>query len=134
MAIKLQERETRELSRLDQVLKLAQGKCCLTQALLTHFGEKMDEPCGHCDRCRGIAPVKLKRAKPRKITQSEHTQILALLEEKHAALGTPRQLARFLCGMSSPASMRARLYKNDAYGLLSSLPFTEVEIFAESLF
>jgi ATP-dependent DNA helicase RecQ len=94
----------------------------------------MDEPCGHCDRCRGIAPVKLKRAKPRKITQSEHTQILALLEEKHAALGTPRQLARFLCGMSSPASMRARLYKNDAYGLLSSLPFTEVEIFAESLF
>jgi hypothetical protein len=30
--------------------------------------------------------------------------------------------------------MRARLYKNDAYGLLSSLPFTEVEIFAESLF
>lgn len=134
MAIKLQERETRELSRLDQVLKLAQGKRCLTQALLTHFGEKMDEPCGHCDRCRGIAPVKLKRAKPRKITQSEHTQILALLEENHAALGTPRQLARFLCGMSSPASMRARLYRNDAYGLLSGLPFAEVEIFAESLF
>jgi ATP-dependent DNA helicase RecQ len=94
----------------------------------------MNELCGHCDRCRGIAPVKLKRPKPRKITQSEHTQIQALLEEKHAALGTPRQLARFLCGMSSPASMRARLYRNDAYGILAGLPFTEVEIFSESLF
>lgn len=134
MAEKLQERETRELARLDQVLALAQGKRCLTQTLLDHFGEKMDEPCGHCDRCRGIAPVKLKRTKPRKISTSEHAQILSLLEEKHAALGTPRQLARFLCGMSSPASMRARLYRNDSYGLLSDLPFAEVEIFAESLF
>ncbi len=134
MAGKLQEREIRELARLDQVLALAQGKRCLTQTLLAHFGEKMETPCGHCDRCRGIAPVKLKRAKPRKITQTEHSQIIALLEEKHAALGTPRQLARFLCGMSSPASMRARLYRNDTYGLLSELPFTEVEIFAECLF
>lgn len=134
MAEKLQERETRELARLDQVLALAQGKRCLTQTLLAHFGEKMDEPCGHCDRCRGIAPVKLKRTKPRKISTSEHAQILSLLEDKHAALGTPRQLARFLCGMSSPASMRARLYRNDSYGILSDLPFAEVEIFAESLF
>lgn len=134
MAEKLQERETRELARLDQVLALAQTKRCLTQTLLAHFGEKMDEPCGHCDRCRGIAPVKLKRTKPRKISTSEHAQILSLLGEKHAALGTPRQLARFLCGMSSPASMRARLYRNDSYGLLSDLPFAEVEIFAESLF
>jgi ATP-dependent DNA helicase RecQ len=134
MAEKLREREARELARLDQVLALAQGKRCLTQTLLNHFGEKMESPCGHCDRCRGVAPVKLKRSKPRKITQAEHAQILALLEEKHAALGTPRQLARFLCGMSSPASMRARLYRNDHYGLLSNLPFAEVEIFAESLF
>lgn len=134
MTEKLRERETRELGRLDQVLALAQTKRCLTQTLLAHFGEKMETPCGHCDRCRGMAPVKLKRAKPRKITQAEHSQIFSLLEEKHAALGTPRQLARFLCGMSSPASMRARLYRNDNYGLLSALPFTEVEIFAESLF
>lgn len=134
MTEKLRERETRELGRLDQVLALAQTKRCLTQTLLAHFGEKMETPCGHCDRCRGMAPVKLNRAKPRKITQAEHSQILSLLEEKHAALGTPRQLARFLCGMSSPASMRARLYRNDTYGLLSALPFTEVEIFAESLF
>lgn len=134
MAEKLQERETRELARLDQVLALAQTKRCLTQTLLAHFGEKMNEPCGHCDRCRGIAPVKLKRTKPRKISTSEHALILSLLEEKHAVLGTPRQLARFLCGMSSPASMRARLYRNDSYGLLADLPFTEVEIFAESLF
>jgi ATP-dependent DNA helicase RecQ len=134
MATKFREREVRELARLDQVLALATGKSCLTKSLLTHFGEKMESVCGHCDRCRGISPVKLKRTKPRKITHPEHEQILALLSKKQAALGTPRQLARFLCGMSSPASMRARLYRHDAYGLLAALPFVEVEIFAESLF
>lgn len=134
MAEKLRLREERELGRLDQVLALAQGKRCLTQALLAHFGEKLQAPCGHCDRCRGMSPVKLHRTKPRNITTAEHGRILTLVNEKHAALGTPRQLARFLCGMSSPASTRARLYLNDAYGLLSDLPFAEVEIFSKSLF
>jgi ATP-dependent DNA helicase RecQ len=43
-------------------------------------------------------------------------------------------MARFLCGMSSPASMRARLYRHDGYGMLSDLPFGEVEVVAESFF
>jgi hypothetical protein len=36
--------------------------------------------------------------------------------------------------MSSPASMRARLYRLDEYGMLSDLPFGEVEVVAESFF
>ena len=134
MAARFQEREAKDLARLDQVLALATGKSCLTKVLLAHFGEKMGTGCGHCDRCRGILPVKLKRAKPRKITDRELEEIRILVSGNHPALGTPRQLARFLCGMSSPASMRARLYRHDAYGLLSGLPFGEVEILAGSLF
>jgi ATP-dependent DNA helicase RecQ len=46
--------------------------------------------------------------------------------ENHSELGTPRQLARFLCGMSSPASTRARLGRHDAFGMLAELPFASV--------
>jgi ATP-dependent DNA helicase RecQ len=134
MAGSFKAREASDLARLEQVLALSSTKVCLTKVLLKHFGEKMEEPCGHCDRCRGIAPSKLKIAKPRKATSSELGEIRALLDQKNAALGTPRQMARFLCGMSSPASMRARLYRHDAYGMLSDLPFGEVEVLAESLF
>ena len=134
MAARFQAREAKDLSRLDEVMSLATGKSCITKKLLAHFGEKMDEPCGHCDRCRGFPPASLKRSKPRMITEAEHRAARELISEKRAALGTPRQLARFLCGMSSPASMRARLYRHDSYGLLSELPFEEVEIFSESLF
>ncbi|MFD2255094.1 ATP-dependent DNA helicase RecQ [Luteolibacter algae] len=134
MAVSFQKREATDLDRLDQVLKLSSAKCCLTKLLLKHFGEKMIVDCGHCDRCRGIPPVRLKAKAPRRVKDSELEMIRSLVRERHAALGTPRQLARFLCGMSSPASMRARLYRHDAYGLLADLPFREVEVVAESLF
>ena len=134
MAKGFKAREATNLKRLEQVLTLSSGKACLTKVLLKHFGEKMEQPCGHCDRCRQVPPTKLKRRKPRKIADSELESIRELTDEKLATLGTPRQMARFLCGMSSPASMRARLYRHDAYGMLGDLPFREVEILAESLF
>ena len=134
MAEDFQEREESNLKRLGQVLGLSSTRVCLTKTLLKHFGEKMEKGCGHCDRCRGAAPKKLKRSKPRKVTAAETAQIKELFDAKHAALGTARQMARFLCGLSSPASMRARLYRFDEYGMLSDLPFEEVEILAESLF
>jgi ATP-dependent DNA helicase RecQ len=134
MAAGFRERESSDLARLEKVLALSSTKNCLTGTLLRHFGEKMEQACGHCDRCRGIAPTKLKISKQRKVTERELLQIRALADAKHASLGTPRQMARFLCGMSSPATMRARLYRLDEYGMLSDLAFGEVKAVAESLF
>jgi ATP-dependent DNA helicase RecQ len=45
----------------------------------------------------------------------------------------PRQLARFLCGMTSPASIRARLTRHEAFGILSDIPFSEVLAIAEAV-
>ena len=58
--------------------------------------------------------------------------IRELRDERHAALKTPRQLARFLCGISSPAVTRERLTRHDAFGLLEHLPFAEVLALTES--
>ncbi len=127
-------REETDLARLDEVLALSATRSCLTKVLLKHFGEVMAEPCGHCDRCRGVAPMRLKRKQPRQVTSEELESIRALANRKHAALSTARQMARFLCGMSSPASMRARLYRLDEYGMLADLPFEEVAAVAESFF
>jgi ATP-dependent DNA helicase RecQ len=55
------------------------------------------------------------------------------VDERHAALKTPRQLARFLCGITSPAVTRARLGRHDAFGLLESRPFAEVLFLAETI-
>jgi ATP-dependent DNA helicase RecQ len=52
---------------------------------------------------------------------------MAGLRADHPAeLGQARQLARFLCGLSSPATTRAKLTRHDAYGVLSAHRFADV--------
>ncbi len=126
------EREAADLARLEQVLALSAQPGCLTDHLTSHFGEKLPAPCGHCDRCRGIPPVDIGRPVPRRVTDEELEMIRVLKLERHAALGTPRQLARFLCGMRSPAATRAKLGRHDAFGLLDDLPFSEVLVVAKA--
>ena len=53
--------------------------------------------------------------------------MLADLRAEHPAeLGQPRQLARFLCGLSSPATTRARLSRHELYGALAAHRFAAV--------
>jgi ATP-dependent DNA helicase RecQ len=128
-----QKRERADLDRLRQVLGISSHRGCLTGYLTRHFGEVLPEPCGHCDRCRGLPAATIKRPRPRKTGDSEWAVVKELAGQKHAALGSPRQLARFLCGMTSPASTRARLTRHDSFGLLADLPFTEVLAIAEAV-
>ena len=129
---KFQSREQADLARLRQVLGLSAFRGCLTGYLTKHFGETLKEPCGHCDRCRGVPAKTIKRPKLRRVTDEEIAAVRNLVDEKHAALNTPRQLAKFLCGMASPAATRARLTRNNAFALLADLPFAEVLAIAEA--
>jgi ATP-dependent DNA helicase RecQ len=112
------------------VLGISSQRGCLTAYLTKHFGEKLVGPCGHCDRCRGIPAKTIKRPKFRSASDKELSLVKTLVNEKHAALATPRQLARFLCGMTSPAAIRARLTRHSVFGLLADLPFSDVLVIA----
>lgn len=132
LADRFRRREEADLSRLRDVLKLASHKGCLTAYLTAYFGEKLVQACGHCDRCHGIGPVKIPRTRRGKPDDADWQRVRSLVAENHAALGTPRQLARFLCGMSSPATTRERLTRHEAFGLLASHPFSDVLAIAEA--
>ena len=119
------QREQADLIRIRQVVELAETHDCITGFVTRHFGEAIP-PCGHCDRCRGTSPSPLPRATPAEITLEDLALIQALREERHAALRSARQLARFLCGISSPAAQRERLTRHNAFGLLEQVPFAEV--------
>ena len=129
---KFRSREQSDLARLSQVLGISSQRNCLTAYLTKHFGEKLEQPCGHCDRCRGLPAKTIKRSKFRRATDEELSLVKDLVDQKHAALATPRQLARFLCGMASPAATRARLTRHNAFALLADIPFAEVLVIAEA--
>lgn len=124
------QREQADLARLRQVVDLALTEGCLTGFVTAHFGEPL-AACGHCDRCRGKKPEALPRDCVPEIGMEDLQLIQALREERHAALKSARQMARFLCGISSPAAQRARLTRHDAFGLLERVPFDDVLAMAE---
>lgn len=130
LVAKFQAREQADLARLHQVLGLSAHRGCLTGYLTRHFGETLHQPCGHCDRCRGVAATIIKRRAPRRATDEELEVVRSVVAQQHAPLAGPRQLARFLCGMASPAATRARLSRHPAFGLLADLPFAEVRVIA----
>ncbi len=122
------KREQAEAARLKMVLSLITRDGCLTNALVGYFGEKRTDPCGHCTFClTGRAaemPPPAETRPPEELL--DHAAWQTLLRSQPDALGQPRQQARFLCGLTSPAQSRARIGKNPLFGALESLRFAEV--------
>ena len=133
-------REERDVERLREVLSFASHRGCLARWLLHYFGEEMEADCGHCTSCKergkGSAtdePREIPHSTPPEITTAHVAAIRGLLGERHASLRSARQLTRFLCGLTSPATSRERLGRHDSFGLLERVPFADVLAQAETM-
>ncbi|MEE8452535.1 MAG: ATP-dependent DNA helicase RecQ [Thermoguttaceae bacterium] len=128
---RFQTREDNDIERIRSVMAFAEHEGCLTQELLAYFGERRD-PCGHCGRCDGEPAQPLPPARYASPDPSKAAAIGRLRAEGHDSLATPRQLARFLCGLNSPATSRDRLRKHPTFGTFTAVPFHEVLKFIEN--
>lgn len=123
----------RDLERINSVFRTATTRACITSALLKHFGEKLEKPCGTCSSCIGEKrPRKLPCSETKAVSLEELEKIQVLVATRHAVLSSPPRLTRFLCGINSPAMMRWRLYFKDDWGLLRRLSYEEVLTIAEA--
>jgi len=120
-----EERERGEIARLDLVLAYCRTPGCKARHLVSHFGDTLDVDCGRCSSCEGPERAEVEQPEPEApgFTDEDLALIRAVQAEKRPALRQPRQLARFLCGLSSPAATRDRLSRHDAFGALAHLPF-----------
>jgi len=123
-------REERDLQRLAGLLEFAGAPGCITRRLLAYFGEKLaEENCGHCHFCRTGEPaarIVLPASPITPFTAADAEEIRALIFEENTALSTPRALTRYLCGLTSPASTRAKLTRRPDFGRWAARPFRTV--------
>jgi ATP-dependent DNA helicase RecQ len=128
-------REAQEVARVSQILTLAAHDGCQVNALVGYFGEQRTEPCGHCSYCRTGRAVTLpapRREDP--LPAGLDVAVLRALRAEHpAALGHPRQCARFLCGLTSPALTKARLTRHDLFAVFEDRRFGEVLAWCEKM-
>ncbi|HVY46775.1 MAG TPA: RecQ family ATP-dependent DNA helicase [Minicystis sp.] len=132
LASRFARRETRDIERIAEVTELVRAPGCKTNALAAHFGEQRSAPCGHCSGCSAAPGARRVEAVPREARPVglDPSSIAALARAHEGALGEPRQLARFLCGLTSPALTRARLSRHPLFGALAEHRFADVMTFA----
>lgn len=126
------QRERADITRVQQIVSLAEHPGCLTDHLLNHFGEEKPE-CGHCDRCLGEPSGKLPTASYHAPDAQDTDVVTRLVAERHPALRAPRQMARFLCGITSPATSKAKLKQHNDFGRMDRVPFPKVLKLAEQV-
>ena len=118
--------EQLEINRIASMVDYAQEDTCLTNQLLAYFGEPI-EPCGHCGVCQGDEPVCLPERTAPPIDPAVLAKMEELAQQNARALGQPRQQARFLCGLNSPAvSAKRGLRGNPLFGACAHIPFKDL--------
>jgi ATP-dependent DNA helicase RecQ len=117
---RFQQREARDLARLNEMWRFAQHLGCANQRLLDYFGEPGNPPCGQCSSCLGHPPL------PVGATSISIPDEVFNAIPNHPALSHPRQVTRFLCGIPSPAATAAHLNRHPQFGILEHVPFSQV--------
>ncbi len=123
-------RESSDIARVAAVAALVGGDGCLVRRLLAYFGEDHGRDCGHCGPCAGDAPARLVRVSGGFSGADEELRALAAAHPR--ALGSARQMARLLCGISSPALAAAKLTRHPRFGSAVETPFADVMQAAEA--
>src|SRR5215216_524613 len=133
LAERFDRREQAEIERIGRVLSLVTHDGCQVRALVGYFGETRAEPCGHCSFCLDGKAQELPEASPRPAPETvvDRRALEALQAEHPEALGEPRQRARFLCGITSPATTRAKLTREPLFGALVDHRFADVLAWCE---
>lgn len=137
LAGRFQTREANDVARVRQIVEMTEHPNCLVRYLLSYFGEELGRDCGHCDRCLGeVVPGRLQsgRDAANGDVRLDLAGVKALRRGHGEALGTPRQIARFLCGLTSPLLTRSKLTKHALFGCLVETPFQEVKAAVETEF
>ena len=134
---RLKVREKGEIARVARVLALVEEGGCQVNALAAHFGQDREAPCGHCTSCRAPKPLGAERRLPppsrdpgaaeREFVEGSLGETVEALAAEHPeALAEPRQRARFLCGVTSPATTRLKLNRHPLFGALREDRFGRV--------
>lgn len=126
LAERFDRRERSEAERIERVVALVEHDGCQVQALVGYFGEARPEPCGHCSYCLAGAAQSLPEPAAPPDVDLDRAVLDELTADHPAALGSARQRARFLCGLSSPATTRAKLSRHALFGTLAEHRFADV--------
>jgi len=122
----MKEREAYELERIRRMVGFFESETCLSSGLSAYFGQEGVGACGLCSVCAGEKATLETTVQRPALRTFDCGTITAELFQTEGLDPTADTVTRFLCGISSPAAARFRLYSLDSFGLLEGYPYREV--------
>ncbi len=119
-------REESEIQRLRETLDWITLDACQTSALAGRFGQALASNCGHCSWCETGAAIALADRLPGELKPALWQQVTDLRAEHATVLTSPVEVARVLCGLSSPKLTKAKLQRNALFGRCESVGYEVV--------
>lgn len=129
-------REQDEIARIQRLINFVEHPGCHANCLAAYFGEIRQEPCGICTGCIEKGAVQFPmpaNTTPARLHDADAGELQTLIHQNNDALSHPRQIARFLCGLSSPLMVKAKLSHHRLFGVLAHVRFHHVLTYAENL-
>ncbi len=130
--------EELQIARIQTVIDLVTLHGCQTNALVSYFGEERSLPCGHCTFCKSGTAIVTVNDKVDgayggcQFESVNNDGLFVTIHDNPHVLGSPRQVAKLLCGIGSPLFTSSKLTKNELFGLLDSCRLHAVEDWCQS--
>lgn len=131
---RINEREQVEVDRTGLVFEFAKANQCQAGMLSGHFGQPLDVQCGNCSYCVGEGSLEIAEPTISKLDEATIAIVKQRVGQHPGALNTSRAIARYLCGITSPALSKAKLSSDKkTFGSCSHVPFGEIRDQIEQL-
>ena len=131
---RINDREKAEVDRTAQVFEFAKANQCQAGILSAHFGQPLEKNCGQCSFCLGMGSLEINEPVFAKLDSTTIEIVRKKVKEHPGALNTSRAIARYLCGITSPALTKAKLSRDKpTFGSCSHVPFGEIRSQIEQL-
>ncbi len=124
------EKESKDIARLHEMIKLFEADQCLAKSLSAYFGESLDKECGRCSVCLEKKAIKLESSELPSIGVTDFNTLIKPLKDTAGGTIPISLITRFLCGVSSPRLVEYKAKQLKGFGRLEAYPYKAVEKWA----
>ena len=131
----LEHRRAADYTKLDALVRYAEGGCCRQQSVLHYFGELPGDRCNRCDNCASPQgpPEEIRTMGPGDSAVVEAMRMVLSGAARTKGQFGRRLIGQMLCGSHSQQIRKHRLDRLSTYGLLEHLHQDEAVLLVDAL-
>lgn len=122
------QKEAFEIQRIHRMIRFFESDGCISGQLAEYFGENLEMAhCGHCSFCKSGKAVLPEAAEMAPLADVDFEEITGEFIRAAGKKFSQRSLAKFLCGIHSPAFAKTKIKQLSSFGMLEKYSFSEVQ-------